>query len=236
MAGIVALYAYDATVLLYADELVAWPRRRGWSAHAGGELQWRGGFLFVPALYWPSAPLLRLRWLQATRPPAAPRAEARVAILQQALRPLQWAVWLMAALLFLVLPLVLLAWRRDDLLLVLLAAIYLLAGAMVTYLVRARQRLGLPPRAVAALAIDTLACPPFALNLVRKIGLRQALDLDALAFTSRMLPSPGFQRLRPRLLVRLDALLLAEPEDNERSAQLKAARARLLEEEPHGNA
>ncbi len=147
LAGIVAFYLYDAAVLLYADELVAWPRRRAWSASVGNELQWRGRFAFLPNPLTPWRVLLRLQW---ERPPGdrAPVQLGKAHDLARALRPLQWAVTVMAILLAVALPLVLFAWRRWDVLLLLLGAVYLLSSGMVVYSVRARAALGLDRRAL----------------------------------------------------------------------------------------
>jgi len=224
LAGIVAFYLYDAAMLLYANELVAWPRRRGWAAAVGGDTQWRGAFAFLPAWWRPASPVLRLQWMRA---PGTGATGLDVQPLLRALRPLQVGVWLMAALLFLVLPLLLWGWRHWQGLLVLLVAIYLLSTGMIVYVARRRAVLGLSRRAVTALAIDALACPPFALNLVRKIGLRQSLGVDGLDFITARLTPEALQRLSPRLIARLDILLLAEAQGSARAHELHEVRDRL---------
>lgn len=226
LAGIVAFYLYDAAILLYADELVAWPRRGAWSASVGSELQWRGRFAFLPNPLLPWRPLLRVQWL---RPPGqcAPVQLDGIHALARALRPLRAAVAVMAILLAVVLPLVLFAWRRWEMLLLVLGAVYLLSSCMVLYTVRARDALGLDRRALLSLAVDTLACPPFALNLVRKISLRHDARMDGLELAAATLAPADLRRLHARLLPRLQALLLREPGEGARAEQLRACQAQL---------
>ena len=231
MAGIVAFYLYDAAILLYADELVAWPRRRGWSASVGGQLQWRGRFVFVPPPLLPWRPLLRLQWLRAAGD-SVPVQQSALDDLRRALKPLQIAVALMAVLLVALLPLALLLWRRWEVMLLLLGAIYLLSACMVLYSVRVRVALGLSRAALVSLAIDTLACPPFALNVVRKISLRHATGMDGLQFATATLAPAELQRLHVHLLPRVEALLQGEPADSSRAGQLRACQQFLLSQEP----
>ncbi len=228
LAGIVAFYLYDAAMLLYADELVLWPRRRGWAGTVGGDVQWRGGYLFVPALLTPWRPLLRLQWMRAATRPVAPMLE-ELQGLRRTLRPLQVGVTLMGVLLLGVLPALLLAWRDWGALFALLCAIYLLALAMVVYTVRRRDALGLTRRTLVSLAVDTLACPPFAMNLVRKISLRQAGEVDGLAFATATLSDDALLRLKPQLLARLELLSFHAPADTARADELERYRAQLRE-------
>ncbi|HVJ39242.1 MAG TPA: hypothetical protein VM687_15760, partial [Stenotrophomonas sp.] len=95
------------------------------------------------------------------------------------------------------------------------------------YTVRARAALGLDRRALLSLAVDTLACPPFALNVVRKISLRHASRMDGLAFAAATLQPADLRRLHRQLLPRLQALLLREPGDSPRAEQLRACQAQL---------
>ncbi|MDG2526676.1 hypothetical protein P6166_15070 [Stenotrophomonas sp. HITSZ_GD] len=228
LAGILAFHLYDSALRVHVDELLAWPRRRGWAATTGGEVQWRGGYLFVPSPWTPWRPLLRLSWMREAAPsPAA--ALARVQALRAALRPLQVGVGMMALLLFGALPVLLLAWRHAVGLLALVGAVYLLSAAMVVYLVRRRDALGLSRGALWSIAADTLACPPFALNVVRKVSLRQALDVDGLAFATATLPQGALRRLRAPLLARLALMREFADADNARLAVLASRHARLLE-------
>jgi hypothetical protein len=228
LAGIVAFYLYDAAMRLHVDELVVWPRRAGWAATTGGNVQWRGGYLFLPSPWTPWRPLLRLSWMRATDV-AADTALARVQVLRDALRPLQVGVILMAILLFVALPALLLTWRQASALLVLLCLVYALSTAMVIQLVRRRDALGLSRGALWSIAIDTLACPPFALNVVRKVALRQTLAVDGLAFAAAVLPEAALGRLRPSLLARLDLVRQFVSADSARVAALDHCHARVLE-------
>lgn len=192
VAGIVAFYVHDSALLLYHDEFVFERAGGRWRASPGGS-QWSGRFLYLPNPLAPWRRLLRAAWSA----PAAADANADGALEQSmvALRPLQAGVAVLGALLLVGVPLLL--WRYPDplALLVLVAAIYAVALMLVAIAWSRRACFGLDARRAAWLAVECVACPPHAINLVRKLSLRQPVPGGARAFARRNLAPPAMEAL-----------------------------------------
>ena len=192
VAGIVAFYLQDAAMLLHYDEFVVAATGRRWRAGAGGT-EWGGRFLWLPNPLAPHAALFRGAW---PLPPAA-GVTGRAARLDRylaALAPFRAGTTCLAILLLAVVPFLL--WRHAHPLALLgtMAAVYGLAGALAALLWRRRRALGLGSRAAAWLAVECVACPPHAINLVRKLTLRHG-PADAAALAAARLDGPGRDRL-----------------------------------------
>jgi hypothetical protein len=76
------------------------------------------------------------------------------------------------------LPYALLVLQSAQALLAWIASVYVAIILTLFHVYRHRKALNLSGRAVAAIALDALLCAPFALNIIRKIGLRQRFDGD----------------------------------------------------------
>jgi hypothetical protein len=72
---------------------------------------------------------------------------------------------------------------------------YLLIVLALVLLCRRRRVLQLSVRGCALLALDALACAPFAVNLVRRVTLQRSVATDALPFGHAALQGPERQRL-----------------------------------------
>src|SRR3546814_3069414 len=143
----------------------------------------------------PWRPLLRGAIPDA--PSAIPEASSLEPVLK-ALRPLQVGVTLLAALLLVGVPALLWRYPHPLALLALTAAIYLVALLLVISLWRRREAFGLDRRTAACLAFESVACPPHALNLVRKLGLRKPLPGHAMSMANDPLDAPRLAEGRGR--------------------------------------
>jgi hypothetical protein len=202
VAGIVAFYVQDATLLLYHDEIVFERVARAWRPSVGGA-QWSGRFLYVPGLLAPWRPLLRGSCTQA--PVATAQARAIGPVLK-ALRPLQVGVTVLGALLLVGVPLLLWRYPHPLALLAIAAAIYATALLLAVPMWRRRDIFGIDGRTVAWMAFAAVTCPPHAINLVRKISLQQPLPADAMSMARASLDARAMQRLEDTLSERKQAL------------------------------
>lgn len=181
LGGIVLMYLYDSALLLYHDE-IAFETRRGGIVAGGLVLALGGRLLFVPNPLTPHRPLYRLSWL-ATAPEAGGGAASlrRLAGRLSVLAP--WCLWLLA-LFFIGLPACLWLSGTNAALLAWLVAMYVSILAALGIAATQRRRLALTNRQLWSLARDALLCPPFALNLLRKISLEHGRRLDLRAVLS----------------------------------------------------
>jgi hypothetical protein len=223
--GALALYLFDSTQWLYANELIF--------LHGGGK--WRcaripaflvsGRRVFLPSPLTPGTPQFRVRWSQSDQ--RGQREDtAALACFFQALRPVQYLVNTLLVIL-LVLPVELLLFGTGVELLALMAAFYLvIIGTLVVVYVR-RRELGLTGRAFAALSFDALACSPFAINLVRKIALRRSLVGNPIEFAAGAFAPAALAGLIDAVTVRVKEDQLREDSHSPRWEELEAYQQKL---------
>lgn len=209
ITGAVALYLYDTIMLLYSNEVLLVHGRRRWRASLGSRFMLGGRFLALPRGLVPGTVVFRGCWGRVGMGPA-PLCTPLPEFLR-ALRPLQWASRLMAVLLFAAIPACLI-WRpTSNLMLALVLAFYGMALGCCVYLVTKRKPLGLQGRMLSSAVVDVLACPPFAVNVVRRVTLAVGPATSPDAFAQQMLTSDGYQGLCGEIQARLHLTALAEP-------------------------
>lgn len=225
------LYLYDSALLLHINEGVISPRRGGrWRLRFGSShLSFRGKELYLPSPFLPHRPGFRLLWHLR---PGAMDASAAWEARRKLFRPVAPLVWAMGCALFVLLPLGLFSFFGDWILLLAVGVLYAgIAGALL-WLGMKRKELGLSARRLGSLAFELVACPPFAVNVVRRLSVEMPLDADLLAAARQLQGPEDWEATRGELIARLDEQIDAEDEDSERSALLKASRKRLAEEIP----
>lgn len=230
MAAVAALYAYDSALLLHANEAVLVRDFGGrWRAGFGStSTTFRGRQLWMPNLLAPMQPLFRLLW---SHEHADPRAASDLEQRSERLAFLApWVIALFVAL-FGVLPLALFGGLGDLAIVAAFALGYGLVLLMAALVWLRREGLGLEGRAALALMLDLLLCPPFALNLVRRLSLRQALAADFVASARVLLDAPAWQHALEQLQARQDDEIALEDEHSVRKALLLRRRAQLAEPE-----
>lgn len=221
IAGVAVFYLQDSMLLLYWDELAFERGRDGWHVSTGSAQTWAGRHPWLPAPWHPARTLLRGHWSPADGKPAAWDLEAHLA----ALPPLQAGCIAVGVLMLLALPALLLLFAHPVALLALLALTWTTIAAMVWIMARRRAALGLGKSDVLRIGAEALLCPPFAINLVRKLGLRRCLPGDALGFAAQRLAPAECARLQAHVDERL-ALMAALGTPRQAHGSLQALRER----------
>ncbi len=177
LGGVVALYLYDSALLLYHNEIVLESRRHGCRVSGGSTFELRGRHVFLPNPFCPHRPLFRLNWPEYGEFKGSTQRvpSRRIAVALSAIAP--WML-LLLFLFVIALPYALLVLQSAQALLAWIASVYAAIILTLFHVYRHRKALNLSGRAVAAIALDALLCAPFALNIIRKIGLRQRFDGD----------------------------------------------------------
>ncbi len=226
--GALAFYLLDSALLLYGNELVFVRSRAGWRNLAPSEALLFGRHVLLPNPLTPFAPLMRVCWSESASRGAPPVRAAAPGLLL-ALRPLQIGVMLLLLLIAVALPAMLFFYGQGLLLLALLVSVYALNIAITFWIWRRRAVLGLATRSCTILTVDLLACPPFAINLVRKITMLQPLAGDPLLFARAQFTATGFSALCALLARRIRQELAAGEPGDERHRKLEAFQQRLTE-------
>jgi len=99
---------------------------------------------------------------------------------------------------------------------------------MLVVLFKKRLKLGLSSKNYLGIAFNCVSCPPFAINLIRKITWQHKINPGLIEFAINKLSSADFSQLE-HLLSRLDEQLLREDGNMAKSQQLKDYKCKLSE-------
>jgi hypothetical protein len=198
------------------------------SACGFGLDRWRlaGREPYLPNPFMPHRPLFRLRWqftgstaLQAAVPLAVPVGiEAFAAY-----------VWISLICLFALLPLALFYPYGLAFPIAVVLLLYGNNALALIHLYRRRATFELSSRQVSSIAVECLSCPPFAINLVRKICAKSGCDEDFESAARRLLRAEQLADSRVECLRRVDEQIDYEAEGTPRMQALQSGRARFIE-------
>ncbi len=127
----------------------------------------------------------------------------------------------------LVLPVELLIYGTGVELLIVMGAFYLVIIVTLSYMYAQRHALRLSGRSFLALSFDSLACAPFAINLVRKLALRRGLAGNPIAFAARAFEPAALSSVIRAVVTRVSEEQQREFGQTARWAELEAYRLQL---------
>jgi hypothetical protein len=226
--GAVAFYLYDSLLWLFGDELVLIKGGAHWEHSAGSDWLLFRRRWYLPNPFMPQRLLWKACWSESSRGGAVTDL-ATVAQLGQRLQPLRVLVCTELLLVVVALPLTVAAGATPLVLLMVFGAIYLVSAIAVGWLWRKRALLGLSARHCRSLSFDALACPPFAINLVRKISLLTEIHGELLGRARPVFEPRALERLRVTLLRRVAEQLAVESRDSARHTALENYQRELME-------
>ncbi|MEG0555997.1 MAG: hypothetical protein RR574_05975 [Comamonas sp.] len=196
--AICLFYGYDAALALPSHQGLLRAGTRRWHgrlAFSGFEL--RRAWLLWPPIFLPHQPLYRLSW-DATHIALAgdDSAVQRLVADAQRFKGFALPIYLLAAWLFVLLPAALLVLHSQRLQLITLGLIYLTTLWLSALAWRHGRRGHGHVKEARSIALQILLCPPFALNVVRKLSLADDhAKPDFLLAAKQLLPTAGWQSL-----------------------------------------
>jgi hypothetical protein len=223
--GAIGLYLFDSILWLYANELLFLHSGGTWRSAQVPAFLLAGRRVYFPNPLTPGVAQFKVRWSDADQRTELEDA-AGLDRYWRALRPVQYLVTALLVIL-LVLPVELLLFGTGVELLAVMAAFYLVIVIALVVVFLRRQELQLTGRAFAAVAFDSLACAPFAINLVRKLALRRSLVGNPIDFASRSFEPAEFGQLIASVSARIVDEQQREDGHTARWEQLEAYRERL---------
>lgn len=200
--GAVAFYLYDSLGLLWQNEMLFTRSASRWQTLGGSELRLGGRRVVLPNPLLPQRPQFLVRWSLADARADASETDPLQRLLP-ALRFIGVVNVLQLMLLLLALPLT--AWTLGAglVMLIVFALFYLLTLLNLALVWRRRDALHLSTRNLWTLALDVLACAPFAVNLTRKISQRHGIEGDPLRFAARYFDTDARAQMKNLLAARL---------------------------------
>jgi len=228
-----ALYVVDALLLLASNEAVlvrGWRRRwrAGFGAH-GWKLAAKEPYLPNPLT--PHRPLLRLSWAFDAEPPRATSAEPLTVPPEIDTFGPFTIVSLLC--IFVGLPIGLFTGAGVAFTAGAVVLLYLNNLVALGLVFKRRGKLNLSQRQFALMAFECLACPPFSINLVRKLCARVPVEESFTSVARRTLPADELAVVNAQCLLRLEEQLAYAPEGGAQMQALQAARTRFTSaEEP----
>lgn len=228
-AGILLFYLQDSALLLYHDEVAITERWRSWNVSASAGVELAGRYLFLPNPLVPQRPLFRATWTSAAD---GTDDSARLDAFLAQLTPFRIGCILAWALVLVAIPVTVLAHRSPTLLLAELLASYLVTATMGVFAWRRRTTLGLDTKAALGLIAETLLCPPYSVNYLRRLCRHHAFGGNPVKFASRHCSARNRASLRHELLARTDIDLSFADPGSELHANLQARRERIARSLP----
>ncbi len=196
MAVALALYVYDSSVLLFANEaLLLCTGANRWRAMlANRQFLLAGRSLHVLNPLLPHRPAFRLTWNHAAM--LTPTAVTAWSEMPAALKTIAPLVVLATTALFGVLPLGLFTAFGIKAVITGLCLLYGSLGTALWRLYRVRAQVDMTGRRFAAFAFECLACPPFGVNMIRRITLAQKIAEPFPVAAHRLLNAPAWESIR----------------------------------------
>ncbi len=221
LALFVALYLFDSALLLHSNEaLLLQGRGSRWLVGFGSsKILLRGLELYLPNPLLPTRPCYRLSWQQGAK---GTRKPASKVVRQPQPLALIVLIWNHFWLSFVVLPLALFVQWGDAIVVLAFALIYANVVLLVLALGWHRRALGLTGKELASIAFEISICPPFALNLIRRLSLRRRIDEDFVVAAKRLQTPSDWELTKAQLLSRLSTELECEEPDAPRAKALRA--------------
>lgn len=194
--AICLFYGYDSALGLQAHEGLLRSGRKRWHgllALSGFEL--RGTWLLWPPILLPHQPVYRMPW-DATRLALNGGLNGNSSTVQalaahaQSFRAFVLPIYLLAICLFALLPLALLHWHSEAAQLLALLLIYIFTVWLSALAWRHGKQGHSDAAQARSIALQILLCPPFALNVVRKLSLSFSASPAQLLQAGKQLMQP----------------------------------------------
>ena len=223
----VIFYLYDSSLLLYSNEgILTTDGARRWSAPPGwAGLVLAGRRLCMLNPFTPHHPAFRLSWnFQALEPATVDVSWSARA---QELKPLAPMTLTAGVALFVLLPLGLLS-PLGALLAV--PAVILLYASIAAALIQMYRRKILARsgrKRFIGFAFECLACPPFGVNMIRRLTLAESVGEPLPLAGARLLGDELWGGLRDQCISRLDDALQCAADSPDELPALEAQRERL---------
>ena len=181
--GVFGFYFYDSFMLLNINELILTRSSKNWSYQFPIlSFQLLKKFPFLPNLLTPNAALFKVLW-----PTNDDNLDSKALdVFIKSLIPIQITVIILLLLILIYLPIVAFIYGSGAELLIIFSTIYIVIASILIYIFTQKNNLHLTNIKFISIAFESIVCPPFALNMVRKISLNYSINIDPYLFSNEM--------------------------------------------------
>ncbi|WP_032857324.1 hypothetical protein [Acinetobacter dispersus] len=229
--GIVGFYIYDSAHLYFYNEFNI---QKGFKAAFKSQLisrkfNFSRQYLVIQNLLLSHQLIFKCAWkFQNAHSAIHPNEIEHIREISQALKPLQIINILSFILTLGILPF-LLIYKADYLAIsISLVMIYGLNLFSIFFVMIKREILQLSWFKTTQLLLDVLLCPPFAVNLLRKISLNYQIKTEGILFASQILDQEHYQQLLDEILLDIQTLKTASSEKRVIQLELREQQLRSI--------
>ena len=215
--GIVGFYIYDSAHLYFYNEfnITKGIRPIFNFQHISKMLNFFNKYLVIPNLFLSHQLIFKCAWkIKNISSPTHLDSEGNIKIISKTLQPLQFLNILLFWLTIGILPILIIFKFGYIALTITLSLIYLLNLVSIIFVIIKRKVLQLSWSKVMQLLLDILLCPPFALNLLRKISLNYNIETEGTVLAAKILNTKNYQNLLNEIVHDIQTLKTASNDKN----------------------
>lgn len=200
--AIVGFYSYDSVGLVRYDQYILHNSFMGsYVSFPSRRFQLSGKFLFLYKLLNPFDLISYFKW-----PTFEKRLNKKEVVLYKDLISELLPLQILTTVLFVLLTIAvasLLFFQDANLFLFLFVSVYSICLAIAIFVFLSRKVFNLSNKECISLIVDAIACPPFAINIPRKIFVRQEVTKTPLKFVHQVLSEKKLKDFRENLLMKI---------------------------------
>jgi len=224
--GVVGFYLYDSIKLVSGNQVFLIKGLSGWRLKLPSDyLRFQSSLVFLPN---PACPWTSLYKSDLFCEKSSADSLDNILQINDALRSIKPFVVLLFIQMLVFLPICVLRYGMGLLTLVVVSSIYGTVFFMVLVIFIKKIQLKLTPKRFMSLLFDCIACPPFALNAIRKITLMLPLQINVLEFATEYLEDKRKEAFFSEAIKRLDDMMLICDEDGDQHIALSKLKDKLL--------
>jgi len=204
--GVFCFYVYDSILVLASNEFIIYKSESKWSyVYPGYNWRFLKKTLYVPNIFRPDLALFSAHWRFRTQ---HDNRTVSCNQLMEFISHFKYYLWFLYCLMFICLPAVIYLYGQGIMLLSLFFLVYLNIIFILLIVWKNKKLLLLDNVNLAKICFESLACPPFALNIIRKITINIPVVCDPLIFAEQEFDIALFKKLLIDITERVDGLLV----------------------------
>ncbi len=225
--GLYAFYLYDSLILLAPTECLITKSCGAWSIVVPSvHMEFGGKFIHLLNLFAPAALVFKANFSKNTT--ESIELESLNSLLIE-LKPIKYTVSVLVVILLVLMPILIVRYGTGVSFLCAALSSYMAIIALSAYIFLKRKCLNLSNRDVASIVFDSLACPPFAINALHRITIRQKFNFEIIGFSRAHLTEVQFSKFVEKLAFYIESQVQMQDESTTAGISLCELQKKLME-------